>query len=243
MAAVCMCSLAIETAYAKDEIEIKNNSMQNVGQNRQRSIAYESGQIVKFTDDEDLWEWEEYYSRNYRLWDEEIWGIERIYGPEARTSRWKAQNTGVSYDREALRTLVLQTYGSATGTNNREKVYDAMRRLREKTVYDGTVIYASLEYAVQSGRMVCWQMARCMKILLEDAGIESEILVVYDKRADGNHTLLRWKEEGVWRYIDPAHIVDAENEAQAAEFYDIPVEQFLEWYEVVRSCGVPKEMR
>ena len=240
MAAACMCSLAIETVYAKDEMELKNHSMQNVEQNRQRSIAYESGQVVKFTDDQDLWEWEEYYSRNYRLWDEEIWGVERIDGPEAQTSRWKARNTGVSYDREALWRMVLQTYGNAAGENECEVLYDAVRRLREKTVYDGSVIFASLKYAVESGKMVCWQMARCVKILLEDAGIEAEILVVYDKRAAGDHTLLRWKDAGGWHYTDPSHIVDAESEAQAAQYYDIPVEQFLEWYEVVRSCGVPE---
>lgn len=241
-----LCLAAAASVYADDEAsivnqdKIQNFAMQNVEQNRQRSLDYENGQAVTFTDDQDLWEWEEYYSRNYRLWDEEIWGVEAVQGPQQRTVRWRAQNTGKAYDREALRNQVLQIYGEPAGSNSREKVYDAMERLRERVIYDGTVQFASLKYAVQSGKMVCWQMARCMKILLEEAGVQSEILVVYDKRAQGDHTLIRWKEEGEWRYIDPSHVIDAGDEKEAAQYYDIPVEKFQEWYEVIKSCRVPK---
>lgn len=189
-----------------------NNAELNSEENLAKSIAYENGERLIFMTDAELLNWENYYVRQYRLINEDISGVREITGPQSRNGKWEVQSGNISEQRQNCKALILQTYGAVTGCNRLSKVVNAVHKLRG-TTYDDTYIYAPLHTAVAKKRMVCWQFARVVKTLLEDAGVKAECLVV-QRIADGAfHTMLRWRsEDGIWHYADPTAYIETGTE-------------------------------
>lgn len=190
-------------------------------ENFAKSVAYENGEELSFTTDQELIDWESYYVRQYRMTDEDVPGISQVIGPAAQKVKWKVQWEKTADKQHDCKNKIIQTYGTVNGCSRLAKVIQAVHKL-DDTTFDESYIYASLDTAVELKRMVCWQFARTVRTILKESGMDTECLVVQRYSDGAFHTMLRWKdEEGIWHYTDPTMYVETKSELYCDMSYSL----------------------
>lgn len=201
-----------------------NPAMREAERNDSLSKQFESGKTLKFENQERLLDFLEYYSVQYRYLDDadnftvinNSDGTKRITIPEDR-----------KYDREALIQRVISQFGPLEGETDYEKIMDGCQKVTGIS-YDLSYINEDLEKSLTDGKGVCRHYAKCMKILLDDAGIKNEIMV--GNYNGSPHMWLRCFVNDEWCYVDPT---------AASQIWwnysNMPYETFITSYVPLRS--------
>lgn len=229
----------ISGVYFRPDGKMQNRSMINMEYNKELSIKYESGETLELSE-ANTKDWVEYYSTQYKLDNEEVYGVYKYNGPKQSEIAYKINIEDHKYDREYIKNKIIEKYGHIDGKISKEnKVRVILENIGSENDYDITYMYADLDKAIDAGKLVCWQASRIMKVLLEDTGIETEALVV--KHKGGYHTLVRWKDENnIWRYSDPTYIIDKDASLDdRSKSYNIDSNTFNERYVPVDRCKLP----
>lgn len=82
-------------------------------------------------------------------------------------------------EREEVINAIFSYFGKIEGNTTQEKMYDVCNKLEELMEYDLTYEPSSLLESIKSGKGVCWQYAKIAKILLDDAGVDNELMIGY----------------------------------------------------------------
>lgn len=175
-----------------------NPSMINPEKNLELSKRFENGETLKFSSKDEILDFLEYYSVQYRYqndaYDFEIMnhgdGSKSITIPESR-----------KYDREALINDILTKFGPLEGNSPYEKILDGCQKITNTINYDLDYINADLQTSLTTEKGVCRHYAKCLKVLLDDAGIQNEIMVGYYNGS--GHMWLRCLIGDEWVYVDP----------------------------------------
>lgn len=205
-----------------------NPAMVDAEKHKELSHRFESGETLKFENQEKLLDFLEYYSVQYRCLDDASDftvinygnGTKEITIPENR-----------KYDREALIQKVIMEFGRLEGNRELEKIIDGCQKVTNSITYDLVYINEDLEKSLTDKRGVCRHYSKILKILLDDAGIQNEIMVgTYN---GGAHMWIRCLINGEWCYVDPT----------AAKqiwwnYADMPYETFISSYMPMRAISI-----
>lgn len=176
-----------------------NKSTQNKEEYIELSKRFEDGNRVYFNTENELLNFLEYYSLQYRLIDYD--GEYYVY-TEDNGQYSTALSKGQYYDREHLRHTIISKFGTLDNeVSDYDKLLDVCKKISSVMEYDLGYTSLSLEKALADNKGVCWHFSKIAKILLDEAGIENEIMIGY---YEGNsHMWLRSLIDGKWAYIDP----------------------------------------
>ena len=205
-----------------------NPSMNNPEKNLELSRKFENGETLKFAGKDEILDFLEYYSVQYRYqndaYDFEIInhgnGSKSITIPESR-----------KYNREALINDILTKFGPLEGSTPYEKILDGCQKITNTINYDLNYINADLQTSLTDEKGVCRHYTKCLKALLDDSGIQNEIMVGYYNGS--GHMWLRCLIGNEWVYVDPT----------AAKqiwwnYSNIPYQIFVENYMPARSITI-----
>lgn len=128
------------------------------------------------------------------------------YGVSAVTNGYKITlNTGINEYTEDVYDLILNHFKPLKGENDYEKIVSMCEQIR-KITYDLSYINSNISDCLRDNRGVCWHYTKIGKVLLENAGITSEILPCICKSNGEQHVILRIKLGDKWEYCDPTNI-------------------------------------
>lgn len=199
------------------------------------SERYERGETIELNLDDSI-AWIQFYADQYRLDEDDLQGIHKYQGPRYNEIAYTFNIGDNTYDKEYIKQVVFNRYGHLDkNKSNTEKCREALDKISTNGVYDGTYICADLDVAIERGKMVCWHVAKIFKILMEDAGVETEALTV--KTYGDYHEICRWKDENnKWHYSDPTYFItgEASEEAKNAS-YDMNSDTFNDRYAPVNK--------
>lgn len=157
---------------------------------------FEKGETLSFATQEEVKDFLNFYAIDYRLSDYTKYQM-AAYSDHVEISLKPEQR----YDRESVKAQIVSAFGQLEGTNALEKISDACKKIDNKMGYDVSYQYTSMTEALQNGKGVCWHYAKSASVLLEAAGIETEL--VYAKYEGITHMLLKCNVDGEWIYADP----------------------------------------
>lgn len=199
------------------------------------SERYESGETIELSLDDSI-AWIQFYADQYRLDEDDLQDIHKYQGPRHNEIAYTFNIGDNTYDKEYIKQVVFNRYGHLNrNKSNIEKCREALDKIGTSGVYDGSYMNAKLDKAIERKRMVCWHVAKIFKILMEDAGVETEALTV--KTSDEYHEICRWKDENnKWHYSDPTYFIaeEASEDAKNAS-YDISSDTFNDRYAPVNK--------
>lgn len=112
----------------------------------------------------------------------------------------------VTYDRESVKEQILNTFGKLSEGTTEEKMYEACNKVSSAMNYNLDYTNSDLIDAVNARQGVCWHFVKATKVLLEDAGVTTELLYVRERETGGQHVLLRCLSDGKWVYCDPTFV-------------------------------------
>lgn len=211
---------------------MQNGAATDAEKNTLKSETYEKDERLTFENTEDFLSFAGYYVRQYRLRNEILNGVKCNVGPLASAIPWEIQ-AEPDEDREAIIKVIRKTFGSVIGCKKLQKVINAATVLFD-VQYDPSYIYADLDVAVSRKRMVCWQIVRTIRVLLDDAGMETECLVVRTIPGGALHSIIRWQdEEKVWHYTDPTMYLETGDVSKL----DIPLSQVPQLYKPAENLA------
>lgn len=162
------------------------------------SQKFEAGETLTFKTREELFNFLEYYGVQYRLYDEPdsiyiIKNSDKTYSitlPEDKI-----------YNRQEVLDLIHKTFTPLEGDTQYEKVFNLCQKIRYESTYDLVYKHLDLKTVLNDKKGVCWHYAKIGKVLLEDAGIQTEIMHgTFDNKY---HMWLRCLIDGKWCYVDP----------------------------------------
>lgn len=155
------------------------------------------GETVKFANESDMFDFMEFYQTDYRLKD---------YSNGAQVLKYSDGTLGLQIpeanreDREALKSVIVNTFGQVSGNSIEEKITDACSKVSVMQ-YDVTYAKVSIDQALNNKVGVCWHFAKSAMVLLEDAGVNCEMVQTEFRGAQ--HLILKCDNGGEWIYVDP----------------------------------------
>lgn len=214
--------------YFDENGHFVNPSMKNVEKNLDLAKRFDNGETLRLANEEELLDFLEYYSAQYRYQDDasNITIINNGDGSKSITLP-----AAMKYDREALINEILTKFGPLEGSTDYEKILDGCQKITNTISYDLDYITADLQTSLADGKGVCRHYSKCLKALLDNAGIQNEIMVGY--YMGNGHMWLRCMVGEEWVYVDPT----------AAKqiwwsYSNIPYQTLIENYIPARSISV-----
>lgn len=214
--------------YFADNGCFVNPSMKNIEVNNDLSRRFEAGETLRFPNKDKLLDFLEYYSVQYRYMDDAS-DFEIInHGNGSKSITIPANR---KYDRELLISNIMEKFGPLEGNTPYEKIVDGCQKITNTIDYDLNYINTDLQTSLTEEKGVCRHYTKCLKVLLDDAGIQNEIMVGYQ---NGNgHMWLRCFIDEEWVYVDPT----------AAKqiwwnYCNIPYQIFVDNYTPARSITI-----
>jgi len=137
------------------------------------------------------------------------------------------------YDREYVKNLIREKFGSLEGETIEERLLSASLKLKDM-VYDMDYESKNLVDSVNDMHGVCWQYAKIAQVLLEDAGYDVELWFgYYADSKDTGHCWLSVNDNNKIYYSDPT---------QACEYwmanYDISYEDYIRLYKPNKTYSI-----
>lgn len=169
----------------------------------------------------------EYYNKQYRLYNHMNVDF------SIRNDVYELIDMGTKYEREALRKRILSEFGSLSGATVYDKVLDGCKKINARLTYNAAYRERPLPDALDANQGVCWQFAKILGVLLEDAGIESEQIYGkyhYTTKKSDTHEWIRYRDGDTWHYADPT-ITDGD-----WDYADIPYGTYVKKYTQLLSC-------
>jgi hypothetical protein len=201
---------------------------------KKKCADLESGKNVEFMKLTDLYDFIEYYGKEYRLGDQKI--KFRTYRKRSTNKAGKVVSTkyfinnsdNTVYDRNAILTKMDELFGAELqGDTLIEKLEHACETA-SIIDYDDESITISLEDALDTSKGGCWHLCKIVNYMLTKNGIESEL--VTGKSYGIPHMWLRLKrEDGSWLYCDPTFYINGLH-----EYLDIDYRIYKDNYRINR---------
>lgn len=129
---------------------------------------FEAGETVRFTSLGEYYDFFEEYLTQYRL--EDLRGGYALTGMELSIPEEK------KYDREGVRQVILERFPMPPGLTPRQAVEEVCRQIPDAIRYDASAAGLTLEEALAAGQGVCWHYVKIADVILEQAGIPTEIV-------------------------------------------------------------------
>ncbi len=131
-------------------------------------VRFEAGEILRFSSTGEYYRFFEEYLTQYRL--EDLKGGYVLKGqalsiPEER-----------KYDREAVRLAILERFPPAEDPDPRQTIDEVCRQIRDTIRYDKAASGLTVKEALDAGKGVCWHYVKIADVVLEQAGIPTEII-------------------------------------------------------------------
>ena len=212
-----------------------NPSTIEIDKNKALSEEFEQTGSVTFNSNEEVLNFLEYYSIQYRLYDEVFnYPIQNKStsenGISTETHTITMPNES-KYDRNAVLNNIHNTFIPLRGDTPYEKLFDVCKQIKETMTYDLDYQHADLETAIINKRGVCWHYAKIAKVLLEDAGIQTEIMM---GNLNGNgHMWIRCFIDGKWCYVDPTA-----TQTSWWDYSNLPYNKFIKEYLPLRYITI-----
>lgn len=224
----------IKSAANKDGIYFDENgqyinpSMVNPELNHELSKRFETGERLYFNSNEELLNFLEYYSAQYRLLDDADGYSIKNY---ANGSNSIVLPDSEKYDREKLKQGILQKFAPIKGDTPYEKIMDACQKITGSMKYDLSYIDATMWKAISDEKGVCHQYTKILKVLMDEEGITNEIMI--GNTNGKGHMWLRCFIDGQWSYVDPTAV-----QSIWWSYVDIPYRLFVETYCPIRGMQI-----
>lgn len=173
----------------------------------------ESGQNVEFNTLDELFNFVEYYSKEYNLGTQTMnfkTYKKKVLNKNKQvvsTSYFINNSKNSIYNREETEKMLEERFGEPLKSESlKDKIIEVCERVKCIS-YDDASISISMIDALKSNKGGCWHMAKAAHFMLAKAGIYSEI--VTGKSYGLPHMWLRIKDEnGAWIYCDPTYYVN-----------------------------------
>lgn len=205
-----------------------NPSMANVELHNELAQKFDNGETLRFSNNEDLLSFLEYYSVQYRILSDAdgYLILNKSDGTKEITIPSDAK-----YDREALKKEIIDKYGPIEGNTPYEKILDACQKVTNSITYDLDYIGISVKESIDSGKGVCRHYAKIVKVLLDAEGIENEIMI--GNYNGSSHMWLRCFIDGEWVYTDPTAA-----KQMWWSYTNMPYELFVESYAPAKAMSL-----
>lgn len=162
------------------------------------SEQFEKDRSLEFRSVQDVEDFLEYYILQYSLDNlkADRYKLEKVSvlgldGKELNVD-YKLTLLGDIVDREQVRNIILDKFGKVEGDTTQEIMYNICDKINTIMGYNLDYEPKSLEEAVIDSQGVCWQYAKIAKILLDEAGIENELMLGFlNGKLDEAHAWLR----------------------------------------------------
>jgi hypothetical protein len=182
--------------------------------------SFENGEVMYF----DTWNEVDKYLSCYFL----QYALDTIYPEQVaqwkcKDGKWQVYRTK-TYDRESMINAIREKYGELDGDTVDEKLVSVYEKLKD-TGYDLDYVRKSVSESLIDNKAVCWHYAKIAKVLLDDAGINSEVW--WGKLVNSSpgmaHTWLRINEDKYY-YCDPT--------VGYSDYWnvDLSYSRYLRWY-------------
>lgn len=164
---------------------------------------FEAGEAVCFKSTDEVVDFMHWYSSQWSMGRHDTNLQAEV---SSRTGRVKfTKPREFLYDREAVMRELFERFGRiAPSLSDLEKINTACSKLSDFN-YDVTMYQESIHDVLATSSGVCWQFSRIVQCLLEDCGLEVE--VVQGLYGDVYHAWLKVKADGRWVYVDPTAFV------------------------------------
>lgn len=206
--------------YFDENGKYVNPSMVDPERYKQLSIQFETDQFVTLNNQDDILNFLEYYSLQYRLYDE----VETLYITKNSDGTYTINlPDNKIYNRQETLDLIHATFTPLEGNTPYEKIFNLCQKIRYESTYDLEYKHSDLKTVLTDKRGVCWQYAAIGKVLLEDAGIQTEIM--HGTLNGENHMWLRCLVDGKWCYVDPTA-----TQTGWWDYSNLPYDKFLSSY-------------
>lgn len=211
--------------YFDENGRLKNTCMRNNMDYESLAKKYENHNRLDFSDETEFKSFLNYYLLQYQMYNN---GSFHVYFN--RNSKDGSYSTTLgnqaNYDRNNAILSVLQRFGRLNAGNAYEQVNEAC--LKASSIkYDASSYNVSLQDAMKFNKGVCWHYAKVASILLNDAGIYTEVMVGNYKAMNGSiglHMWIRCLINGKWVYADPTLY------SQFPSFYNISYDTLMDRY-------------
>lgn len=212
--------------YDENSTQVNPSEYNNIEEIERKVQDFEQGRYVLVKNKKEMYAFLDYYYVQYQLNKQGI----IIQYTDTGAGRWLELPKKWMYDRDAVVKLILDTYGKVQGETVAEKVQYASNAMNS-LVYRETYVERSITDAIKDGYAVCFHYARIMNVLLNDAGVENEVIVVKPKNFQYNHMIVRSKDEnGKWIYSDPTAVASGQKES-----WNMPYQSVMDSYVFVSS--------
>lgn len=194
-----LCEGYLGEEYFGADGRLVNPSAKEADEFRELVDGFEAGETVVFEDVDEVVDFMHWYSSQWSLGRHDT-NLQVRVNPIMDEVLFKKPEEFL-YDRESALDEVFERLGRVDSSlPDMEKINAACSKLSGFT-YDGAMWLESIHDVLATSRGVCWQFSRLVQCLLEDAGLEVE--VVQGMCRDTYHAWLRVRADGKWVYVDP----------------------------------------
>lgn len=185
--------------YFNEDGRLHNKYSDNLTGYLDMARRFERGDKVKFKRQEDLLDFFEYYSLNYKLLD---YKCEYIVHQDNEGKYWASLDKNKIYSRDELRHKILDMFGTIDkDLSDYDKLLEVSKRIADNMEYDRSYIDLDLNKALTDKKGVCWHFTKIAKVLLEEAEVQTEVMIGF--MDNESHMWVRCLVDGKWLYSDP----------------------------------------
>ncbi len=198
-----LCEGYLGEEYFGADGRLVNPSVKGADKFRKLVDGFEAGEPVVFPSVEEVVDFMHWYSSQWSLGRHDT-NLQAKVNPITGEALFKKPEEFL-YDRESVLNEVFDRLGRLDSSlTAMEKINTACSKLSGFT-YDRAMYRESIHDVLAASRGVCWQFSRLVQCLLEDAGLEVE--VVQGTCKGMYHAWLRVRVDGRWVYVDPTAYV------------------------------------
>lgn len=222
---ILISSYSTNYQYFDENGRLKNTCMHNNMDYESLAKKYENHHKLTFSNEAEFKNFLNYYLLQYQMYNNNSFPVYFCRNSNDGSYSTTLGNQA-NYNRNITISSVLQKFGRLSVGNPYAQVNEACLKASSME-YDVSSYNVSLQDSLKSNKGVCWHYSKIASILLNDAGVYTEIMTGNYKAIDGSiglHMWIRCLINGKWVYADPTLY------SQFPSFYNISYDILMDRY-------------